>query len=122
VTTAITSDLTPQGVTLLELHIDRGYLSSPLVRERPAGLAIYCRAWPVRHGGRFPKAVFALNWEARTIRCPNQMMLPFQVGGVIHSPAQACAACPPRTQCTSSAPGRSVVIRPDERLLRELRE
>jgi hypothetical protein len=32
------------------LHIDRAYLSSPLVRERPANLTIYCKAWPVRNG------------------------------------------------------------------------
>jgi Transposase DDE domain len=36
-------------------------------------------------------------------------------------PAQACQACPLRTQRTSSARGRSVQIHPDERLLAELR-
>ena len=32
-----------------ELHIDRAYLSSAWVRERPETLAMYCKAWPVRN-------------------------------------------------------------------------
>jgi hypothetical protein len=39
----------------------------------------------------------------------------------VQSPAQACAACPLRSQCTTSTWGRSVQIHPDERLLAELR-
>jgi hypothetical protein len=53
----IVADLPAQGVTLQELHIDRTYLSSPLVRERLAGLEIFCKAWPVRNGTRLPKQV-----------------------------------------------------------------
>jgi hypothetical protein len=122
VTTAMTADLAPQGVTLLARPIERGYLSRPLVRERPAGLAISWRAWPVRHGGRFLTPVLALKGEAGTMRGPNQMTRPCHVGGVMHVPAQVCAACPLRTPCTRSAHGRSVAIYPDERLLRERRE
>jgi len=122
VTAAITADLAPLSVTLVELHIDRGYLSSPLVRERPARQAVYCKAWPVRNRDRFPKAAFALDGEAGTIRCPNEVTIPFKLGSVIHFPAKVCAACPSRARCTSGAQGRSVAIPHDERLLRELRE
>jgi transposase len=45
----------------------------------------------------------------------------FTPGGKVQFPAQACAACPLRTQCTTSTRGRSVQIHPDERLLVELR-
>jgi transposase len=117
----IVADLTPQAVTLGELHIDRAYLSSPLVRERPAGLEIFCKAWPVRNGTRVPKTAFVLDWEAGTIRCPNAVMLPFQAGGVVHFPAPTCAVCPLQVQCPSSVHGRSISIHPDERLLGELR-
>jgi transposase len=117
----IVADLTAQAVTLQELHIDRAYLSSPLVRERPAGLEIFCKAWPVRNGTRFPKTAFGLDWEAGTIRCPNAVLLPFQAGGVVHFPAQTCALCPVQAQCTSSVHGRSISMHPDERLLCELR-
>ena len=117
----IVADLTPQAVTLGALHIDRAYLRSPLVRERPAGLAIFCKAWPVRNGPRFPKTAFVLDGEAGTIRCPNAVTRPFQAGGVVHFPATTCAVCPLQAQCTSSLHGRSLSIHPDERLLWELR-
>jgi transposase len=121
VTEAIAVDLDHQAARLGELHIDRAYLSSALVRERPADLAIFCKAWPVRNGDRFPKTAFALDWEQRTIRCPNGALLPFVPGGTVRFPAATCAACPLRDRCTTSAHGRSVAVHPDERLLVELR-
>jgi transposase len=120
-TDALLADLAPQGVTLRELHIDRGYLASRLVRERPPDLAIYCKAWPVRNGDRFPKTAFALDWARGTIRCPNGVLRPFAPGGVVRFPAAACAACPLRERCTRGDRGRSVAVHPDERLLEELR-
>jgi hypothetical protein len=122
VTDAIAADLDRQAARLDELHIDRAYLSSRLVRERPADLAIFCKAWPVRNGDRFPKTAFALDWDQRTIRCPNGALLPFLPGGTVRFPAVTCAACPLRDRCTTSAHGRSVAIHPDERLLVELRQ
>jgi hypothetical protein len=121
VTEAIVADLQAQPVQLVELHIDRGYLSSPLVRERPAELAIFCKAWPVRNRGRFPKTAFTLDWGQGLIRCPNAVTIPFTAGSVVHFPATACMVCPLQVQCTSSPQGRSVSIHPDERLLGELR-
>jgi DDE family transposase/transposase-like protein DUF772 len=121
VTEAIVADLDHQAAHLDELHIDRAYLSSTLVRARPADLAIFCKAWPVRNGDRFPKTAFALDWEQRTIRCPNGALLPFMPGGTVRFPTVTCAACPLRDRCTTSAHGRSVTIHPDERLLVELR-
>lgn len=47
VTEAISEDLKLQEACLKELHIDRAYLSSHLVRERSDELEIYCKAWPV---------------------------------------------------------------------------
>ena len=120
-TVDIQADLAEQKVPVGELHIDRAYLSSPWVRERPADLAIYCRAWPVRNGERFPKTAFTLDWERGVIRCPNAVALPFVPGGTVHFPEEVCAACPLRERCTSSAHGRSVAIHPDEQLLWELR-
>lgn len=109
-------------VDLDELHLDRAYLSSRWVRERPASLAIYCKAWPGRNGGRFPKTVFTLDWQRQTIQCPNQVRLPFEPGGTVHYPAPICAVCPLQRRCTTSVRGRSVHIHPDERFLAELRE
>jgi hypothetical protein len=39
----------------------------------------------------------------------------------VQFPAEVCAGCPLRVQCTTSTRGRSVQIHPDERLLVELR-
>jgi hypothetical protein len=120
VTEAISADLERQEVVLKELHIDRAYLSSHLVRERSDDLQVYCKAWPVRQGKRFHKQSFVLDWERQIIRCPAQQEMPFVPGGVVHFPKDACAQCPLKTQCTTSAKGRSVSIHPDEALLIEL--
>lgn len=122
VTDAIAEDLTAQQAELGELQIDRAYLSSRLVRERSEHLAIYCKAWPVRNGDRFPKTSFALDFEQGTIRCPNEVSISFEVGKVVHFPEDRCAVCPLRLQCTSSSHGRRVSIHPDEPLLAELRQ
>jgi hypothetical protein len=125
VTEGIAQDLAYQGDTeLKELHIDRAYLSSELVRKKPAGLKVYCKAWQVRNaGGLYPKTAFELDWEGRLLRCPAGVSMPFEVGGVVRFPKKTCQACPLRERCTKSEKsGRSVSIHPDERLLEELRE
>jgi Transposase DDE domain/Transposase domain (DUF772) len=122
VTQAIAADLGAQQATLNELHIDRAYLSSSLVRERSEDLHVYCKAWPVRNGNRFLKTAFQLDWERRLLRCPNQQEMPFMPGGVVQFPAEICQGCPLRERCTTSPHGRSVSIHPDEALLCELRE
>lgn len=118
----VVGDLTRQGVELSELHIDRAYLSSSLVRERPSGLEVYCKAWRVSNGARFPKTAFVLDWQQHQIQCPAGVLMPFEPGGVVQFPANSCAICPVRERCTRSANGRSVSIHPDERLLSELRQ
>ena len=55
VTGDIAADLQAAGRILAELHIDRAYLSSALVRDRGPDLTIFCKAWRVRNaGGRWP--------------------------------------------------------------------
>jgi Transposase DDE domain/Transposase domain (DUF772) len=122
VTEAISTDLARQAACLKELHIDRAYLSSHLVRERSDELEIYCKAWPVRESPRFHKQAFLLDWEHQTIWCPAKQEMPFVPGGIVHFPKETCAECPLKAQCTTSSKGRSVSIHPDEALLIELRE
>jgi hypothetical protein len=122
VTEAISEDLKLQKVQIKELHIDRAYLSSHLVRERDDDLEVYCKAWPVRESQHFSKPAFTLDWERQTIRCPDAQEMPFVPGGVVHFPKEICAKCPLKEQCTTSAKGRSVSIHPDEALMIELRE
>ncbi len=117
----IRDDLAAQRLTLAELFIDRAYLSSVLVRDRSEGLAIFCKAWRVRNGLRFAKTDFTLDFDHHLLVCPAGQQMPFVPGGKVQFPAQTCAACPLRAQCTTSTRGRSVQIHPDEQLLAELR-
>jgi transposase len=117
----ITADLDAQGVRLGELDIDRAYLSSSLVRDRDPDLAVFCKAFPIRNGPGFAKPAFMLDFDHGLLTCPNSVTMPFTPGGKVQFPAEVCAACPLRTQCTTSARGRSVQIHPDERLLAEFR-
>jgi hypothetical protein len=122
VTDSIEEDLAAQKLTVGEWHIDRGYLASRVVKERSAEVAVYCKAWPVRSGPYFAKTAFHLDWERQEIRCPNNVVLAFEEGGLVQFPAASCGVCPLRERCTRTAHGRSVSIHPDERLLEELRE
>lgn len=122
VTDDIAFDLKLQKVTLEELHIDRAYLNSTLVKDRPEDLTIICKAWAVRNGPRFHKSAFTLDWDSGLIHCPNQVTVPFREGQVVRFPADVCATCPLRERCTTSQTGRSVSIHADESLLQELRQ
>jgi Transposase DDE domain/Transposase domain (DUF772) len=122
VTLDIEADLKQQQVTIKELHIDRAYLTSHLVKQRTSDMAIICKAWKVRNGKLFDKNAFVLDWETHLIRCPNGVSLPFHEGGIVHFPKHECDACPIRSQCTTSKNSRSISIHPDESLLVELRE
>ena len=118
----VQDDLTAQGVQLGELHIDRAYLASSLVRDRAEDLQVFCKAFPVRApGGRFAKPAFTIDFARHTLTCPNSVVMPFTPSGKVQFPAQTCRACPLRERCTTSPRGRSVQIHPDERLLVELR-
>ena len=123
VTDAIAADLAAAGRYLAELHIDRAYLSSALVRDRGPDLVIYCKAWWVRNtGGRFAKDQFTLDFAAGQLTCPAGVAMPFEPGKTVRYPKDTCAACPLRARCTTSSHGRSVSIHPDEALLAELRQ
>ena len=123
VTGDISADLDAAGLRLAELHIDRAYLSSALVRDRGPDLAIYCKAWRVRNaGGRFAKGQFSIDFPGGRLTCPAGVRMPFEPGQTVRFPKRTCAACPLRARCTSSPSGRSVAIHPDEALLAELRE
>ena len=123
VTGDIAADLDAAGWHLSELHIDRAYLASALVRDREPDLAIFCKAWRVRNtGGRFAKDQFTLDFAGGQLTCPAGVTMPFEPGRTVRFPKDTCAACPLRARCTTSSHGRSVSIHPDEALLAGLRQ
>jgi transposase len=123
VTDDIAAGLDAAGRRLSELHIDRACLAPALVRDRGPGLAVYCKAWPVRTaGGRLARDRFSIDFAAGKLTCPAGATMPFEPGTTVHFPKGTCAACPLRQRCTSSPSGRSVAIHPDEALLAGLRQ
>src|SRR5216683_5451172 len=115
--------LAAAGLTLSELHIDRAYLASDMVRQRDGDLAIYCKAWRVRNTtGHYAKTDFTLDFTTSQLTCPAGVTMRFEPGKTVHFPRHACAICPLREHCTASPSGRSVAIHPDEALLTKLRQ
>ena len=100
VTGDISAGLAAAGQTLAELHIDRAYLASGLVRDRGPDLAIFCKAWRVRNAaGRYAKDQFSMDFAAGQLTCPAGVTMAFEPGTTVRFPKHACAACP----CGSAA-------------------
>ena len=110
-----------QGDRLGELHIDRAYVDSAPVRERPT-LRLVAKPHPVQNQGLLTKEAFDLDFEAMTLRCPGNVTMPMQLGKIVEFQADSCAECPQRARCTTSKKsGRSVRIGESEPLQARLR-
>jgi hypothetical protein len=101
----ITADLAAQGVRLGELHIDRAYLASSLIRDRDPDLQVFCKAFPVRNRGRFTKPAFTLDFDRGTLTCPNSITMAFVLGGKVQFPPRSA---PPARYGSSAPPARAV--------------
>jgi hypothetical protein len=110
-----------QGEPLGELHIDRAYVDSAPVRERPAPRLV-AKPHPAGNQGRLSKAEFALDFEAMTRRCPGEVTMPMQPGEIVGSPAARCAVRPLSSRCTTThTRGQQVRIHAQEPLQARLR-
>lgn len=110
---------------IAEVHIDRGYIASPVVGEiLDAGGQVLCKPWVPRNGDRFTKADFKINLRDMTITCPAGEMERIDLGADVEFNAEACARCPVRNACTTAGPGhgRTVSIADDELLQHRLRK
>jgi hypothetical protein len=122
VTPEISADLEQQGVKIKELHIDRGYLSSHLVRERSEEMDIYCKAGPFEPANTFTSRRMCWTGTSSPSTVPLAYLYRlFPVAQSI-SPKTPVQKSSLRAQCTTSTKGRSVSIHPDEALLLELRQ
>jgi len=96
-------------------------------RLEGAGIASGCKTQPpVAAGGRFAKDRFAIDLEAGTVTCPNNVTVAISprrdgAGGTA-SFGGACATCPLRAQCSESPNGRTISIGPHEAALARARE
>lgn len=118
----LNADITRQGLTISELSIDRGYISSPLVGAllKEGGL-IVSKPWAGRNStGLMGKSEFHLDMRARSVTCPAGERETFKLGTVVHFPVEKCRDCPLKKQCTTSD-HRSLSIAADEPLQHRLR-
>lgn len=121
---AAAAELLEQCGPLAELYIDRGYLGDPAIEERRAqGTAVFCKPFPLRNRGKFTKAEFHIDLDARTVTCPNDIVVSAAPGETARFPADQCRACSKRVLCTSAQQGRgrSLTLHPHEPFFINLR-
>jgi hypothetical protein len=118
-------DLERQGKRIAEMHVDRGYIASPVVGEVLVdGGDVICKPWVPRNGKFFTKADFKINMRDRTITCPAGKVERIDLGADVEFDPQVCTRCRLRTKCTTAASGngRTVTIADDELLQHKLRK
>jgi IS5 family transposase len=119
------ADLNRQMLKLSELFIDRGYLGDESIEGlRQEGLKVHCKPFPLRNAGRFHKGDFEIDVDAKTVRCPEGVVVPLRLGANAHFPSNSCDPCSQRTACTNARPGRgrSLSIHPQEPFMLDLRQ
>ena len=119
-------DIQHQGLRLLELYIDRGYVNSPVVNDvLRAGGQVFSKPWgqQVRSPDLFSKRDFKIDMRSKTITCPAGQVETFEPGDTVQFDPAACGACPLRSKCTqaTSGRGRTVSIAEDEALQKKFR-
>ena len=122
---ALKADVERMERHITELHIDRGYIASPIVSDVIAdGGEVICKPWVPRNGKLFTKADFKINMRDMTITCPAGEVEHIDLGADVEFDAKACARCSLRAQCTSAGQGtgRSVTIADNELLQHRLRK
>jgi len=123
----IADDIKGQRLRLIELHIDRAYVNSPVVDDvSAAGGAVFAKPWGQRahRPGLFTKGDFKIDLRAKTITCPAGEVEPFEQGDTVEFDPEACGACQLRAKCTQAASGsgRTVSIAADEARQRKYRK
>jgi hypothetical protein len=117
----IAADIQRQGLRLVELHIDRAYVNSPIVGELiAAGGQVFSKPWGARAArpDMFTKRDFKIDLRTQTVTCPAGEVEPFEPGETVEFDPETCGSCPLRTNCTQAASGRgrTISIAEDEAL------
>ena len=106
------------GESSLTVYGDSAYGTGELLERLEAASAdIRCKVQaPNAPGGRFTKADFRVDLEARTVTCPAGQAVPLQPAGRVRIAefGPSCAACPLVSRCTSSREGRTITVGPHE--------
>lgn len=119
---------TATGCEVVEVIGDCAYGAGQTRADFAAtGRTILAKVPEIDNQGLFTKTVFQIDLERGTCTCPNGQttadLRPAKGGGgTFVFAAEACAACPLRSQCTRSKRGRTVQLNPHEALLQQARE
>ena len=109
-----------EGIDIETLLGDMAY-SDGDVREavEAAGVEMVAKVPPLTNGGRFPKTDFDIDLEAGEVTCPagqttsdarNTKDHKGRKATVFLFPAEVCAVCPLRAQCTGGKGGRRITV------------
>jgi IS5 family transposase len=122
------------GVALLEgepagldVLADSAYGTGPArAALNTAGHTAIIKPWPLARNPRlgddqFHRDDFTINYEQRTVTCPNGHTVPIPPKGTADFGSR-CHGCPFRTRCTSSATGRMFNVTEHDRLLADARQ
>ncbi|XXT23827.1 transposase [Sorangium sp. So ce429] len=117
----IAEDVQRQRLRLVELHIDRAYVKSPVVDDViRAGGQVFSKPWGqrARSPDLFSKRHFKIDLRTKAITCPAGQVEVFEPGDTVEFDPEECGACPLRAKCTQAASGRgrTVSIAEDEAL------
>jgi hypothetical protein len=120
-------DIAHQGFTIAELHIDRAYVTSPVVEEvYQSGGKVIAKPWAqrARSPELFSKLDFKLDLRAKTITCPAGQVESFEPGATVEFDPEVCGGCSLRAKCTQAASGRgrSISIAHDEAQQKQFRK
>jgi hypothetical protein len=119
-------DIQHQSLSIVELHVDRAYVNSPLVDDVIAhGGKVLAKPWGSNQKtGLFTKREFKLDLRQGTITCPAGQVEHFELGTTVQFDPEHCGACPQRGDCTHAASGRgrSVSISLDEARQKKFRQ
>ena len=115
----LAKDIQQQGLSIGELHVDRAYVTSPVVSSvLGSGGHVVAKPWGQRAAkpGLYSKADFKIDLRAKTITCPAGQVERIEPGETVHFDPEACGGCLHRTNCTQAAAGkgRSVSVAEDE--------
>ena len=118
-------ELEESGFEVTELHIDRGYISSDAVRDRRLkGMVVISKPHQRHRVTRyFPKRDFEIDFERKTVCCPNgkKTELRNSKGGLACAySVRTCRACPLQNACVLEGRGRQVYFHQDEQFQREM--
>jgi hypothetical protein len=115
----IADDIRRQKLRLVELHIDRAYVYSPIVDQVfDSGGKVFAKPWGLRtqRPGLFSKHDFKIDLRSKSLTCPAGEVEQFEPGETVQFDPEACGACLLRSKCTQAATGkgRTVSIAIDE--------